>query len=656
MAIDMSKYLGLFVSESTEHLEALGRGLVSLESAGGTGTIDDMFRHAHSVKGMASSMGFQSIAVLAHRVEDLVDSLREDASRSSGEVVDLLLAAVDALQAQVRAAGAGEPMPDDGALLVRLSEKVSQLTGQAVAPTRVAQALVNAPAASPDSASAAPEPGVAKPAATAGLLQKLNVQVRIAETCQTPGVRGFLVHKRLSALGELSSIKPPLEDVRAGRIPDGHLSLELLTSAGETGILKALSHVPETRLLSIHVVAEGDVPPPAPKREEKPTESSPTVRIRTELLDYFLDAAGELMLATARIREVSKQMPEGIRPQLDESVYRLQALVKEFHEKVIGARMTPLTAITDRLPRVARDVARRCGKEVELVVTGAETELDKAIVDELSDPLLHLLRNCVDHGLETPEQRAQAQKPVKGRIEVRVQRDQDRVVLEIQDDGRGMDAAKLKAAAVARGSITGESAARMTDKEAFLLCCLPGVSTAEDISEVSGRGVGMDAVKRSVENMSGTLDIDSRKGQGTRFTLRLPVTVSVVHLLLVQVGEEVVGLPIGKVQGAMDVAKEGLSHSRGERFLPLGDSLVPVHPLSGLLGVPDGVKLPVNPYVLMEVESGRVALEVDRLVGQEEVVLKSLPNPLDRVPGLAGVTILGTGRPIFILDVPRLIA
>ncbi|ADO69025.1 chemotaxis protein CheA [Stigmatella aurantiaca] len=687
MTMDMSRYLGLFVTEATEHLEALGRDLVQLEREGGAGVVDSMFRHAHSVKGMASSMGFEPIATLAHRVEDLVDAVRQDASRLNRELVDLLLSSADTMLAQVRAVSANQPPDDAASLLTQLAARVSSLTGQEPAPTRVMRTtamrttpapLPPAPAAKPPEAPrgeapppvapspvapppvapSAPEAKVAEPARPAA---RWDVKVRIVPTCQVPGVRAFLAHKRLSGLGTLLDLKPPLEDLKAGRVPDGFIQCELETAVGEAGIQTALKNVSEVEVVSILPSAPPApaAPVPAPSSEGSRVvgeSTSRTVRVRTELLDYFLDTVGELMLATARLREVGKVLPENARPALEEGVYRLHALVKDLHDKVMSARMTPLSLITDRLPRAARDIARKRGREVDLVVTGAEIELDRAILDELADPMLHLLRNCIDHGLESPEERVAVGKEPRGRVQVTVRRMRDRVVIEIEDDGRGMDPEKLKAAALARGVITAETAARMSEREAFLLSCLPGVSTAKDVSEISGRGVGMDAVKRVVENTGGTLEIGSEKGVGTRFTLRLPLTVAVIHLLLVEVGEEVFGLPIAKVLGATEADGDALSRSRETALLPHGNTLLPVHALDALLGIPESSHKGLRPFVVMEVDTGKVALAVDRLLGQEEAVLKPLSKPLDLLPGLSGVTILGSGRPVFILDVPRLLS
>jgi two-component system, chemotaxis family, sensor kinase CheA len=380
------------------------------------------------------------------------------------------------------------------------------------------------------------------------------------------------------------------------------------------------------------------------------------VRVKTEILDYFLDAVGELLLSTAHLRTLAKAIPEALSGPLDEGVNRLHTIVKDLHNKVMSVRMTPLSLITDRLPRAARDLARKRGREVDLELSGAEIELDRAILDELADPLLHLLRNCIDHGIEEPSERLARGKAPRGRIAVAARRDRDRVLLEVEDDGRGMDPERLKEKAVERGLITAQSAGAMPLRDALMLACLPGVSTAQAVTDVSGRGVGMDAVKRAVENVGGTLDIDSTPGRGTRFTLRLPLTVAVVQVLLVGVGREVFGLPIAKVKAVVEVDPERLSRSRNAPMLSHDGALLPVHPLGELLAIERAPRGGPRPHVVLDAEVGQVALEVDRLMGQEEAVLKPLSRPLDLVAGLAGVTILGTGRPIFILDVPRLIA
>lgn len=653
MPIDMSKYLGLFATEAQEHVEGLSRELVRLERENSRESIDAMFRHAHSVKGMASAMGFEQIAVLAHRIEDLVQQVRGRPDAFTPDLADVLLAAADHLQAMVRAAGANQPWQDAVPLIDRLTERLVCITG--LPPMRTPVAPV-APAVAVKAALPSPEP------AAALLPPRLHVTVKIAPSCVVPGVRAFLVHKKLCALGNVFAVKPPLEDLRAGRIPEGvlQLELELQGSQAAEAIRKALSTVADLETINIAPIEPKPLAPPKPVEPAPPKPFDPnsarTVRVRTEILDYFLDSAGELLLAVASLRELTKTLPEAHKTPIDGGVDRLRALVKDLHDKVMSVRMTPLSLITDRLPRAARDIARKKGREIDLLLSGTEIELDRAILDELADPLLHLLRNCIDHGIEDPGERAQLAKSPRGRIVVTARRDRDRVLVEIEDDGRGMDVSRLKELAVERGLITEESAQAMGDREACLLACLPGISTAPAVTDVSGRGVGMDAVKRAVDNVGGTLDIDSARGRGTRFTLRLPLTVAVVNVLLVNVGTEVFGLPIAKVRAVIEADPATLSRSRNAPVLPHAGALVPVHVLGELLRLerlPDGGS---RPHVILEAEPSPLAVEVDKLLGQEEAVLKPVSRPLDLIPGLAGVTILGSGRPIFILDVPRLVA
>ena len=643
--MDMSKYLGLFASEAGEHLEALGKELLRFEGAPGPDLLDSIFRHAHSVKGMAASMGFEPIAALAHRAEDLIDTLREKPSSVTREIIDLLLRATDTLTAQTQLAVAGKPLELDLALAEALAKSLKRVSDP------------NPPQ---------PEPATDVVETEATDWGRLSVKVKIAQTSPTPGVRAFLVHKKLTGLGQIFDLRPPLEDLRAGRLVDNQLSLVLETRAGEAAVRRLLAQVSDLETVDVAPLPALNAEPPQPEKVEKsePAPEAPrpigveparTVRVKTEVLDHFLDGVGELLLATAHLRDLAKKLSERERPSFDEGIDRLHGIVKDLHDRVMGARMTPLSQITDRLPRAARDILRRTGKEADLVITGQDIELDRAILDELADPLLHLLRNCLDHGLEAPADREAAGKSAKGRVRVAARRDRDRVLLEIEDDGRGMDPEALKGSAITRGFLTADQAEKLTLREAMMLACLPGVSTARSVSDLSGRGVGMDAVKRVVENLGGTLDIDSERGRGTRFTLRLPLTVAVVNVLLISVGEEIYGLPIAKVVGAVELGQSELYRSQGARMLSHGGELLPVHALASLLSVPPGPSRNEQPYVVVEGDGARLALEVDRLLGQEEVVLKPLSRPLERIAGLSGVTILGNGRPIFILDVPRLI-
>ena len=645
---DLSKYLVLFVSESREHLDALSGGLVRLERSGGAGedpgvVVDELFRHVHSLKGMAAAMQQEGITLLAHRAEDVVGAVRALGEAPSADVVDLLLAVTDALSEMVQEAGAGGTPAAPEPLAERLSAASSRLRG------------AEAPGRPPPVASPGQEP---VPIPAPGRTRRLRVDVEVSEGSPVPAVRGFLVLKRLEGAGRIASASPAAAELRAGQMPGRKLSVEVETSQPIPDVERTLAQISDLVHLQVREVEEPAPLPasPPPRRPEGPVEPARTVRVRAEILDEFLDVSGELLLATARLRELGRAMPEAGRRAHEEGVDRLQAIAKDLHGRVMSARMTPLTGLSDRLPRAARDLARRTGKQVEVVVSGSEIEVDRALLDEISDPILHLLRNAVDHGIETAVERIAAGKRPTGRIEVSARRERDRVILEVSDDGRGMDPDSLRRSAVARGAIGAEEAAALPDPEALLLACLPGVSTAGQVTDVSGRGVGMDAVKRSVESLSGTLAIESHRSAGTRFTLRLPLTVAMQPVLLVRVGQEVVAIPVSKVHGASQASVDALDRAGGAPQLAFGGGHVPVHDLGVLLGTGPAADGRRRSIVITDGETGRVGLAVDQLLGQEEAVLKPLHGPLSLVPGLSAVTVLGNGRPVFVLDVPRLVA
>ena len=663
--MDLSRYLTLFVAEAGEHLESFSRELVALEqalqaaAAGGppadvATAVDALFRHAHSVKGMSASMQLGAISSLAHQAEDLIDLYRQVPARLDAAGVDLLLDASDALHDLVDVASRGEPPAADQALGTRLGEAIRQVReGRAISPA------AGAPAAGAPPGGAAVEPPREVPT---GPRPPRHVLVEVQIGGPVPAVRAFLVVKKLSGLGAVARTTPTVEDLKAGRLPGKKLTVFLESGEPLEKLERALSQISDLAAVSLREADEPAAPPAsagpagAAPRESGPTaEPARTVRVRTEILDGFVDAVGELLLATARIREIGRVLPAVHRPALDEGVDRLHAIVKDLHGKVMAVRMTPLAVVVERLPRAARDVARRLGRQVEVELRGAEIELDRAILEELSDPLLHVLRNAVDHGIEAPHLRLLAGKPATGHITVTARRERDRVILEIADDGKGMDPARLREVAVTRGQLGASEAAALTDREALLLACLPGVSTADEVTDVSGRGVGLDAVKRTVEAVGGTIEIDSAPGQGTRLVLRLPLTVAVQPVLLVGVGDEVLGLPIAKVHGAAHVSFAALDRSRGGPLLAYDGALVPVHDLAPLLGFrPSGRD--DRAVVVAEGTDGRIGLCVDALLGQQEAVLKPLGEVLGAVIGLSAVTVLGNGRPVFILDVARLLA
>jgi two-component system chemotaxis sensor kinase CheA len=360
-----------------------------------------------------------------------------------------------------------------------------------------------------------------------------------------------------------------------------------------------------------------------------------------------------MLVGIARLREASRKLPETVLGPFEAEIDRLRRQARELHGRVVGLRLTPLSALTDRLPRAVRDLARQLGRELEVEIQGADVELDRATIDGLGDPLSHLVRNAVDHGIEPPEERHAAGKPACGKLLLRARRERDLVLIELEDDGRGLDPQALRRRAVELGALTEPAAAALTSAQSLALAFLPGLSTRKVLSTVSGRGVGLDAARRAVEGLGGHLEVHSQPGRGTRFTLELPRSLSMANLLLVLVGGELYGLQVSRVLLTTEVDL----HARGgegyeSRSVIVADERVPAWSLAKLFRLPSLAPPGPRPFVVLEIDGVKFALSVDRLVGQEEAVVRPLFPPLDRMRSLAGTAVLGSGRPLLVLD-PR---
>ena len=634
------KYLPLFVAEATEQLEQLGQELIRLErEAPGPHLWDSIFRRVHSVKGSAATLGLEGIVEIAHAGEELIGKLKRRAERPAKATVDLLLEGADALVSQVRlAADAGQKgaLPQSTPLTAALGVRL----------TLAAVALTEATLLAPPPLTPPPPPAERIDPA----LPRIRLTVYLAATCSAPGARALVLERKLKKLGQLIELSPSPAVLAATR-GTGPLRVMIASAASPEALRTACLSVPEVE--AADAVTISDPPPTAvPSSAEGPRVDA-TVRVRADALDLVLDGAGELLLGISRLREAARKLPPDLAASFEAEVDRLRRQARELHGRVMTARLTPFSALTERLPRAVRDLANRLGKAVDLEVRGAEVELDRAAVEALGDPLTHLVRNAVDHGIESPEVRAQSGKPARGKIVLSARRERDRVLVDIEDDGRGLDAEGLRARAIAAGAIRADLAALLDVHGCFQLAFLPGVSTKLDVSDISGRGVGLDAVQRAVEHLGGKIILWSEPGKGAKFTLQLPLAVSVAQLLLVQVGGEIFGLPLHKV---LLTTEYDLSARGGEGFesrsLVVGGQLVRAYGLAKLFGLPSLAPPGPRPFLVMEVDGGRFALSVDRLIGQEEVVMKPLFPPLDRVRGLSGVSVLANGRPLLVLD-PR---
>ncbi|HTY20891.1 MAG TPA: chemotaxis protein CheA, partial [Geobacteraceae bacterium] len=385
----------------------------------------------------------------------------------------------------------------------------------------------------------------------------------------------------------------------------------------------------------------------------KKGETGQTVRVKTEILDHLINTTGELITNKHRLMDVGREVNS---PRLDDALAELAKLLRELYSGVKNVRMMPLSSISDRFPRMVRDLAKKRGKDVSFVIDGDELELDRGILEELADPLIHIIRNSIDHGLECSEERLAAGKPATGTVRLSATREKDQVVIVVEDDGRGMDPAKLLAAAIEKGFLDPVRAGELSVRETLLLTCIPGFSTAKEVTDVSGRGVGMDSVSSTIQSLAGGLAIDSEPGMGSRFIIKLPLTISIINVLLARLTRFSVAIPVTHISRTLEVRRSQAVRMDNQEVLSLDEEEIPIFSLDRIFaapGAPDEKEF-ISIFIT-EVKGRRVGLVVDRFLGQQEVFVKPLGRPLSRLRGLSGGAILGDGEVVFILDVANLL-
>ncbi len=608
--MDMSKYRGMFLSETGEHLKNMNRLLLQLEKAPADGeSIDSLFREVHSIKGMAASMGYTTTASLAHHLEDLMDSFRKGRSITS-EAVDRMLAGLDLLEGLVEDLTAERPERGIESFLLP-------------APAASAPESVPAAGSPPESASAA-----AAADAGGGEREALQVEVSLAEGVVAPAARAILLLRELSRCGTVQSSSPTVEELQRGATVR-KLSVWLVSDLSPVEI--------EGRLRAMPDVAE--VQFGTDRRREgsaRRDDGARTVRVRTDLLDRFINLTGELITNRYQLQGAARSEQWG---EVKNGLGQLSRLLTDLHHHVLQVRMMPVESITGRLPRMVRDLARKAGKEIVLNIEGEEVELDRAILEALADPLVHMVRNAVDHGIDH-----------QGAITVRAWREKDLVLIEVADDGRGMDPELIRGKILEKELLTPAQLKSLRDRDVLQWVCHPGFSTARQITETSGRGVGMDVVKSAVENLGGILDIRSKLGEGTRIRLQLPLSVAIIQVLLVECGGHTMAIPITRVLRTMEVQRGEVRSSGRQLVIRLEEDLVPLLSLRKILGLPTAPREAGVPMVITELRGRRVGLVVDRLAGQREVFVKPLAFPLDQIAGLSGAAVLGDGHIVFLLD------
>lgn len=648
--MDMGKYRALFVNEASDQLSQMSTLAVGLEKESGefSETVQSLFRLSHSIKGMAASMDFPEIATLAHAVEDLFSRYDREKQRPAAESVDLVLETIDRLKEMVAGRERDKPLPSASELVSRIKQ--------------IAAATAETPAAKP-AVPAAVIP--AAPVQPAGGLPSYHVKVRVDDKCQTLGVRGFLVHKKLQENGSIVSLNHSLEEIKSGKFD--FVIEGIVTASDPDRLQKQLSGIADIAQVEIHKVTTDNDPAKAeavdlathpPRVATGKRALSSTVRVKTETLDQLVNMLGEFILVRSRIEKATAHSDD---PAVRTAVDRLGSLVRDLSDQVMRVRLMPLDSIADLFPRAVREAARKRKIEVDFELSGRDLETDRAVLEAIVDPVIHILRNCVDHGIESPADRERDGKPPRGRIRMLAYRDRDTAIIQISDDGKGIDEKKVLAKAVKAGVISAERSQHLSRQEAYMLICAPGVSTADTLTETSGRGVGMSAVKTGVEQVGGSLTIDSEPGRGTTFTLALPRSIAITNVLLIQAAGRTFSVPVGRVHSTLVLESREMFVNRGKRFCLFREQTIPLFELETLLDLPAMVGLErgnaQGRHAMIIQPDGRssVAIAVDRFLGQQEVFIRPLGRPLEKIASLAGVTILGDGRPVFVLDPARLI-
>ena len=660
----------LFLAECEELLEQLEAGLLDLEQGrGGVEVLHEIFRAAHTIKGSAATVGLEGMARLTHALENRLDELRSGLRQPAAGEVSTMLAAVDALRAMLAAVAAGEePAPPPASVLAAL--EAGEPAGEEPAGNEAAPPS-RPPGAPAHGEPAAPVPqagGAGGPRSGSGEASQVPrdradwvVEAELDPGCAMPAVRALQVLMALEPLGTLVASDPDRDALEA-EWNGTRVRAWLAGPASRDALREAVGGIPD--------VLRVRVQPARPPAADRGTPAGGgrhaddrTIRVDVELLDLLLNLVGELVVERGRLGQLGHELAQ--RPavhDLADELFRvnvqLARITGALQDAVLKARMLPIARVFRRFPRLVRDLALQLDKDVELELEGEDTELDRTLLDVIADPLLHLVRNALDHGIEPPEERRRLGKPLTGRIRLSAAREGHHVVVRVQDDGRGIDPERLRAAAVAKGLLPPERAAALTDREALDLMFLPGFSTAARVTDISGRGVGLDVVRQSLEQAGGRVEVDSRPGRGTTFTLVLPLTLATLRALLVRVGTGLYAVPMADVAEAVRVAPEDVASLQGRWVTTVRGQVVPLLWLRQYAEPGFRPPRPPEPVVAVLVESqGRpVGLVVEELLGEQEVVVKGLGEILAGVRGLSGATILGDGRLALILDVPDLLA
>ena len=712
--MDVSQYLDIFLDESKEHLQNLNTSVLNLEQdPENPDTISEIFRAAHTLKGMAGTMGYKRMQNLTHDMENVFSEVRDGKLKVNAAMIDVLFRCLDAIEEYVSVISetSDEGDNDNEPIIKELNDI---LAGKGASEEEDKPKESVAASAEPAAAAAAADASSAAPAVSWDFTEEehkaledammankklYSVTVTVQESCLLKAARAFLVFKAIEERGEIVAAKPSTQDIEDEKF-DLEFSL-IIASEGELepilNDIKAVSEIADAKggIFEGDQAAESEAEAPsAPVTEKKEESEAPapdpgtsvanvknvvakkpetagsgaktekksgskpavnrTVRVDIEKLDSLMNLVSELIIAKNSL--VSSATSSAESSNLHEQIEYLESVTTNLHESVMKVRMVPIESVVSKFPRMIRDISKQLNKPMELYMSGEETELDRTVVDEIGDPLMHMLRNSADHGLEMPQERIARGKPETGSIFLDAYQDGNNVVIEVRDDGNGIDVERVRQKAIERGVMTEEQAYAADDSDIINLLFMPSFSTAKQVSDLSGRGVGLDVVKSKIEALSGEVDVKTKLGEGTTFSIRLPLTLAIIQALMVVVGGEKYAIALSGIQTIENISPKDVKTVESKEVINLRGTVIPILRLDEILGC-DSQREPEEDMIVVIAKKGDklAGLVVDNLIGQQEIVIKSMGKYINKCKFISGATILGDGEVALIIDSNALI-
>ena len=687
--MDVSQYLEIFIDETKEHLQNLSQQLMVLEEEpDNADTINEIFRAAHSLKGMAGTMGYKRMQHLTHIMENALSEIRNGKMTVNAELVDVLFQCLDALEAyldnivETQDEGTEENEP----IIARLNVFLNGGGGSAPEPKAEAKEepkTEDAPQAKDIKLNEYEVKAINE--AFNKNMNVYSIEVHVDENCILKAARAFLVFKALEELGEIIKSDPSAQDIEDERF-EFEFTIVVITEKDINAVKKAVENVSEIRKVVVtqitNVPKSAETEETAVAKKEEASEvavadksaapakasSAPTktagkpvvnrsVRVDIEKLDVLMNLVSELIIAKNGLMSVSSNEEGMVSAAFNEQVEYLERVTTNLHESVMKVRMMPIETVTQKFPKMVRDLSKKLDKQMKLFITGEDTELDRTVIDEIGDPLMHLIRNSADHGLEDNATRAQRGKDSVGNIYLDAYQDGINVVIEVRDDGNGFDVEKIRNKAIEKGTVTPEQAEVMTDKEVIDLLFQPSFSTAKQVTDVSGRGVGLDVVKTKIESLGGDIEVKTMLGEGSTFIIRLPLTLAIIQSLMVEVGGEKYAISLGNIQTIEDVLVTDIKYVQSKEVINLRGTVIPLIRLDSILDIEPSQETVESLTAVIVKKGDRLAgLIVDSLIGQQEIVIKSLGKYMSNNSKIiSGATILGDGEVALILDTNALV-